>query len=45
MEPEQVTREKEFGLRKNESERKNPERDGGMTIFEQMVKELYERPD
>ena len=35
----------ELNLKKKEAERKNPPSDSGPTIFEPMIRELYERPD
>ena len=43
--PEEKRRDEELKLKKRDSERRNPKDDGGPTIFEQMVRELYERPD
>lgn len=43
--PEEKRKDEELKLRKAEAERKNPETTNGTTVFEQMVRELYERPD
>ena len=42
--PEEIRKDEELKLRKAEAERKRPE-SSGPTIFEQMVKELYECSD
>ena len=43
--PEEKRKDEELKLKKAEAERKNPETATGTTVLEQMVRELYERPD
>ena len=43
--PEEKRKDEELKLKKAEAERKNPVADSGTTVLEQMVRELYERPD
>lgn len=43
--PEIEIKRAELKLKKEEVERKHPSQDTGLTVLEQMVKELYERPD
>ena len=43
--PEIEIKRAELKLKKAEAERKHPAQDTGPTVLEQMVKELYERPD
>ena len=38
-------RSEELKLKQKEMERKDPQQDGAPTVFEQMVRELYERAD
>lgn len=43
--PEIEIKRAELKLKKAEAERKNPAADSAPTVFEEMVRELYERPD
>lgn len=43
--PDLECKREELKLKKAEAERKHPETDSGLTVFEQMVRELYERSD
>lgn len=45
QDPDGQRRDEELKLKKKEAARKNPESNSEPTVFEQMVREIYERPN